>query len=107
MTSTKIPITIEQGATFHMEAELLDANNVAVDVSPFTGKAQIRQFYDSNTSYDFAVTLETGKVSLDMNAATTSLLSRGRYLYDVYLYASNTSLRIIEGTVLVTGEVTV
>jgi len=106
--STKQNIIIEQGTTFHQDFLLLNANNEPLPVSGLTAKSQIRKSYTSNTVYDFEVTLTDGNLSLDMTAANTLLIEPNRYLYDIEVTTTITDqiVRIIEGIVTVTGNVT-
>jgi hypothetical protein len=106
MVSTKFNLNVEQGATFHVEATLLNANDEPLSVTGFTSNAQIRKSSFSNTAYPFDVTLEDGLITLAMDANTTSELEPGRYVYDVYMYDANSSVRIFEGLVTVSAQVT-
>lgn len=106
MTSNKINIVIEQGASFHNEFSLLDDNGVGIDLSAYTGAAKLRKTYHSANSFDFAVTLSTGLLTLDMADTLTATIPDGFYVYDAYLYVANTAIRVLEGTATVTGSVT-
>lgn len=101
-------ITIDQGTDFSTSIDITDDNGDPIDVSAYTGAAQMRKHYTSSNSYSFTVTTSSsGQVVLSMNAATTANIAAGRYVYDCELTSnSNTVSRIIEGIVTVTPQVT-
>jgi hypothetical protein len=106
--ATKANITIDQGTTFNTEIVLTDEEGNAIDLSGYTGKAQLRKSYTSSTYKSFQVTLNDGVVYLAMNSSNSSSLTAGRYVYDVILTDSlNNVNRIIEGIVTVTPRVSV
>jgi hypothetical protein len=108
--ATKTNLVIDQGSTFSVTISVLDADGAVVDLTNYTGAAQMRKHYTSNTSTAFAVTLggANGTVALAMNAATTTNVTSGRYVYDVEITNTVTPsiTRIIEGIVTVTPNVT-
>lgn len=106
MASTKINLLMEQGATFHFEAALKDADEQPLSVVTFTARSQMRMSFESETAYEFVVTISEGLVVLDMTAANTGLIPPGRYVYDVYFYETDNTLRILEGNVIVTPQTT-
>jgi len=106
--ATKANITIDQGTTFNTEIVLTDEENNPLDLSGYTGLAQMRKSYTSSTYKSFVVTLSEGIVLLSMNSSNSSSLTAGRYVYDVLLTDSlNNVNRIIEGIVTVTPRVSV
>jgi hypothetical protein len=106
--ATKANITIDQGTTFNTEIVLTDEENNPLDLSGYTGLAQMRKSYTSSTYKSFVVTLSEGIVLLPMNSSNSSSLTAGRYVYDVLLTDSlNNVNRIIEGIVTVTPRVSV
>lgn len=108
MPANKINLVLEQGASFHFEASILDANNVPQNFGTYTGQSQMRKSIFSNTAYPFTVTLATGLVSLDMDSSITTTIWPGYYVYDVFIYdsGSDETIRLIAGQVTVTGKVT-
>ena len=105
----KANITIDQGTDFSTSINVTDDNGDAVDLSGYTGAAQMRKHYTSSTASDFtiAITAATGVVQLSMNAATTNAISAGRYVYDCELTdGSGVVSRVVEGVVTVTPGVT-
>lgn len=101
-------ISIDQGTDFSTTINVTDDNGDAVDLTSYTGAAQMRKHYTSSNSTSFVVsTTSGGEVSLSMNAAVTGALVPGRYVYDCEITdSSNTVSRLVEGIVTVTPQVT-
>lgn len=105
----KANLQIDQGADFSTEIDVLDDDGEVVDLTGYTGAAQMRKHYTSTTSVAFGVAINAsgGTVTLTMNAATSANVVYGRYVYDCELTSSgNTVSRLVEGIVTVTPQVT-
>ncbi len=103
----KANITIDQGTTFSSGIDLLDDNDEPVIVVNYTARGQIRKHYSSSNSVSFTTTLSNGSLVISLTASQTANIVAGRYVYDLELVdPSNTVLRILEGIVTVTPEVT-
>lgn len=103
----KANITIDQGSTFSSGIELLNDNDEAVDVTNYVSRGQIRKHYSSSNAVSFTTTLSNGSLIISLTANQTAAIVAGRYVYDIELVdPSNTVLRILEGIVTVTPEVT-
>lgn len=103
----KANITIDQGTTFSSGIDLLNDNDEPVDVTNYTARGQIRKHYSSSNSVSFTTTLSNGSLVISLTANQTAGMVAGRYVYDLELVdPSNTVLRILEGIVTVTPEVT-
>lgn len=107
MTATTFNLVIEQGATFSMTVDLLDANGDALNVGGYSACSQVRKSYESNTAWDFTTSLANGMLSLTMTANTTSSLEEGRYVYDAKLVEddSDVATRVVCGLVTVAATV--
>jgi uncharacterized cupin superfamily protein len=106
--ATKANLVIDQGTTFSTIITVADVEGVALDLSNYTGAAQMRKHYSSSNSFSFTIYVaNTGTVTLSMSANTTANITSGRYVYDCEI-TSNTGVvsRIAEGIVTVTPEVT-
>lgn len=105
----KSNIVIDQGTDYEVTINVKDANTTPINLTGFTGVAQIRKYYTSSKKYDFTVSISanTGEVTLGMSAANTAKITAGRYLYDCTL-TSNTNVisRIVEGIVTINPRVT-
>ena len=109
--SIKANLVIDQGANYFSTILLTDVDGIALDLTGYTGAAQIRKEYtSSNAAATFTVTItaEDGQVDLSLTAAQTANLTAGEYLYDCELTqtSSNKVSRIVEGKVTVTPEIT-
>jgi hypothetical protein len=107
--ATKANIIIDQGTTFSTTINLTDEDELPVNLTGYTGDAEIRKHYTSSNSQSFSVSLGgiAGTIVLSLTALQTANLAAGRYVYDVEITSSsNTVSRIVEGIVTVTPEVT-
>lgn len=105
--ATKANMVIDQGSTFATAIEIIDDNDEAVILTGFTARGQIRKHYSSSNSVSFTTTLANGSLVISLTANQTSNMVAGRYVYDIELIdPANTVLRILEGIVTVTPEVT-
>jgi hypothetical protein len=106
--ATKANLVIDQGTTFSTIITVADAEGVALDLSNYTGAAQMRRHYSSTNSTSFVVTVaNSGTVTLSLSANATANIPYGRYVYDCEI-TSNAAIvtRVQEGIVTVTPEVT-
>ena len=105
----KSNIVIDQGTDYEVTINVKDANTTPINLSGFTGVAQIRKYYTSSKKYDFSVSISanTGEVTIGMSSANSAAIAAGRYLYDCIL-TSNTNVisRIVEGIVTINPRVT-
>lgn len=108
MASTKANLVIDQGATFSNTIAVKDSNGDVMDLTNYTGAAQMRRHYSSTNSTSFVVTVaNSGTVTLSLSANATANIPYGRYVYDCEI-TSNAAIvtRVQEGIVTVTPEVT-
>jgi len=107
--AVKANLVVDQGTTYSTVITVETSVGEVLDLTTYTGAAQMRKHYTSSNSVSFVVGLGgvLGTVTLQMTANTTNNLVAGRYVYDVELTdSSNTVSRIIEGIVTVTPNVT-
>lgn len=104
----KTNLVVDQGANFIYNIYLIDEDGNTFDITGYTANAQIRKTYTSTsyTTITAAVSGGDGLIALSMNAATTSLLTNNRYVYDLELSSNNVVSRILEGIVTVNPGVT-
>lgn len=104
-------LSIDQGTTYTITIGVTDTTGSARNLTGYTGRAQLRRSYYTNTNTAFTVAINNpaeGEIELSLTAANTSLLKAGRYVYDLEL-VNNSTLeveRIVEGIVTVYPEVT-
>ena len=105
----KANIVIDQGTTFATTIDVTDEDGNIVNLTGFTGAAQMRKHYTSTAQTAFTVSISagTGEVTLAMTANVTNNVAPGRYMYDCELTdTTGTVSRLIEGIVTVTPGVT-
>lgn len=106
-------IVCEQGATFNLPLQWIDATGAPVDMTGYSAQMDVRA---SKTSAEVLVELSTanGRISLDsagnitlsISATDTATLIPGQYVYDLELTNGSSVERLIEGAFVVDGEVT-
>tara|TARA_B100001939_G_C16805616_1_gene557675 strand:+ start:216 stop:542 length:327 start_codon:yes stop_codon:yes gene_type:complete len=101
-------ITIDQGTTYSLTITLTNDDGTAKDLSSYTVSAQMRKSYYTSTYTAFTTAKVdlTGELTISLTAAQTSDIKAGRYVYDIEIASSSETLRILEGIVTVTPEVT-
>lgn len=106
--ATKANLVIDQGSSFSTSIALTDNDGVALNLTGYTGAAQIRKHYTSSNAVSFsvAINVNTSEVDLSLTAVQTAAMTAGRYVYDVELTLGSLVSRVIEGIVTVTPEVT-
>jgi hypothetical protein len=116
--SAKYNLVCEQATTFNFQFVIQDESNGVVtpwNLTGYTGTMTVRPFVGSNTTTlslttaNGGVTLEgiSGRVVVNISAATTANLTPSRYSYDLVVSSGGTVTRILEGRFVVTGGVTV
>lgn len=101
-------IVIDQGTTFSFTFELTNSDGSAKDLTSYDVAGQIRKSYYTSTKVDFTtskIDLE-GEITISLTATQTSALKAGRYVYDIEIDDSLETIRVLEGIVTVTPEVT-
>lgn len=101
-------IVIDQGTTFTLDVSLTNDDGTEKDLSNYTVSAQLRKSYYTNTytAFTTAKVDATGEITISLTATQTSDLKAGRYVYDIEIEGNSETLRILEGIVTVTPEVT-
>lgn len=104
-------LTINQGATFESDLDLVDDDGSAINVANYVFSGQLRKsYYSLNPTANLTLNIvnaASGNVNIYLSAATTANIKAGRYVYDIKMTdTSNTVTRIVEGVVTVTPQVT-
>jgi hypothetical protein len=101
---------LEQGTTFNTTIQIDDIYGSDYDLTGYSVSSQIRKsYYSANATATFSssVNANTGSITLTLNAATTSNIAAGRYVYDTLITNQNQEVtRILEGIVDVSPRVT-
>jgi hypothetical protein len=107
--AVKANLKISQGSDYSTTINLTDDNDSPIDLTDYTGAAQMRKYYTSSNAFDFDVDIvaNTGQVILTMSSTITNEIEAGRYVYDVELTDPEGKIsRIAEGLVTITPGVT-
>ena len=104
-------ITIDQGSTYSGKIPVVGANKIAVDLTGFNSRGQIRRSYSSLTSVEFSTNIEdpeSGEIFINLTPAQTSEMKPGRYVFDVEIYNEDESdvIRVCEGQAEITPRAT-
>jgi hypothetical protein len=101
-------IVIDQGTTFSLSVTLTNDDETPKDLTAYTVASQLRKSYYTNTFTAFTTSKVnlTGEISISLTAAQTAALKAGRYVYDIEIEDPSETVRVIEGIVTVTPEVT-
>ena len=111
MSAGTYNLTIDQGSDFALDLVIKQSGS-ALDLINYSARAQLRTSVDaSSVSATFTVTKTNasgGALKMELQAATSSALSAGQYVYDLEIYTSGDSTvkRILQGTATITPEVT-
>jgi len=125
MPAGKYNLLIEQGATFEVELQYKDSNGVAVDLSGYSGRLQIRPSIGSTTSYlclssslqpdgtglnfsgsNGATPPTSGSIGIYISAITSSMLTFDTGVYDLEIASGSFVARLLQGNVQLSKEVT-
>lgn len=102
---------LEQGASFNTSIVLDDVAGESFNLATYTASSQMRKsYYSSNAAATFSVSTgndpSLGVITISLNSANTANIYPGRYVYDVYLTNNFSRVRVLEGIVNVTPQVT-
>ena len=125
MPAGKYNLLIEQGATFEVELQYKDSNGVAVDLSGYSGRLQIRPSIGSPTAYlclssslnadgtglnfsgsNGSTPPTSGSIGVYISAITSSMLTFNTGVYDLEIQSGSFVTRLLQGNVQLSKEVT-
>lgn len=107
-------LTLSQGATWKLNLVYNNGSGNPIDLTGYTARMQARTSYDSSST---ALSLTTGTgitlggtagtIDILVGATTTASIGAAQYVYDMELVSNSGEVtRLIEGTLVVTPEVT-
>ena len=109
MTAATYNIIIEQHADFGRGFQLKE-DDVVLDLTGYSFVAQLRERTQSNTAYDFTVTVldeAQGLINMAMTDTLTATIPAGDYVYDLVMINDNDErTRLLQGMAEVTAGVT-
>ena len=114
MAAGRYNMICNQGATFSKRLTW-KIDDVAVDLTGYTGKMQARDSYGVDCAAVVDITTENGGITLDssgnidllISSSVTTAIYAKDYLYDIELTTGTTVTRLLEGKFIVTPEVTI
>lgn len=107
-----INLYMDQGASFGNTIQVVSLFGGGIlDLSDHTAKAQMRKSYGSKTAFTFTTVITSptlGKINISMTPEETQAIKPGRYLYDIEVTSATTGvkIRVIEGVIVVSPEIT-
>ncbi len=127
MSAGKYSFVIEQGATVNFEIQYRDSSNNPVDLTNYSGRMQLKSGYANNNPTTY-ITLSSslatdgtglnfsgsngstpptsGSIGVYISAASSSALTFDTAYYDLEIYSGLTAIRLIEGQVRLSKQVT-
>lgn len=101
---------VDAGSTFSTIITVRNSDGSPMNLSGYTAASQIRKSYGSITAYNFNASVhdvDLGEIRLQLSDEESGAIKPGRYLYDIEITSSiGEKLRVVEGVVLVTPEIT-
>lgn len=99
---------IEQGADYGLEFTVLDEDGELYDLTAATCAAQVRETKDSTSSISFSSSIDTATsvITLTMPSATTETFTYYSGYWDCELTITGVVTRLLEGTVVISQQVT-
>jgi len=114
MPAGKHDIYIEQGATWNLPLRWQTAEGVPIDVTGYTARMHIRKKI-GDAEFESELTTENGKITLGgadgainltLPAVETAAIDIKGGVYDLEMVKDDVVTRLLEGTVIISLEVT-
>jgi hypothetical protein len=107
-------LTFPQGATWKLAMTYTDSDGAPINLTNYTARMQARSVFESATTVlslvnGTGITLggTAGTINLLVAATVTAAIDADQYVYDLEIAsASNEVTRVVQGTLIVTPEVT-
>ena len=104
-------LSIDQGSTFLSTVDLVADDGTPINLTGYTLASQIRKsYYSLNPTANLTITVlnaAAGNVTISLDAANTSNIRAGRYLYDIKMQSNiGVVTRIVEGIVTIYPQIT-
>jgi len=125
MAAGKYSFVIEQGATLDFEIQYKDSDNVPIDLTNYSGRMHIRSSIADNTiiaalsssldvdgsGLNFSGSNGTtpptsGSIGVYLSATSSSLLAFDQAVYDLEIQSGSRVIRLLEGQIRLSKEVT-
>jgi hypothetical protein len=102
---------VDSGSDYSNIVTIASSTGAPLNLTNYTVASQMRKSYGSSSYYAFTASVyddANGKIRLQLPAELSSDIPAGRYLYDIEITntVSGAKTRVLEGTVIVTPEIT-
>ena len=106
-----VELYMDQGADFSTTINInVEDNNLPQNLEGFIVTSQLRKSLISiNATANLVCTIINpldGEIIIELDSANTANIYPGRYVYDVYVTNGNARVRVLEGIINVTPQVT-
>ena len=102
--NTSTNLVVDQGADFSKKLTVTTNGSTAYDITGLTFRAQMRPSYESSTlTAEFTtaiVTAASGIYSVSLTDTQTKAISSGRYVYDVMLTLSDSTIEVVHSGII-------
>lgn len=111
MTAATYNLTIDQGSDFALDL-VVNESGAVKDLTGYSARAQMRSTKGASTvSATFTCTIisaAAGTLKMQLINSASSAISAGKYYYDLEIFTSGDVIvsRLMQGTVILTPEVT-
>lgn len=129
MAAGKYSFTIEQGTTVDFELQYTDANDLPINLTGYTGRMQIKSAFANDNPTTYATLSSTrnadgtglnfsgsashglkpptsGSIGVYISAASSSAFTFLKAKYDLEIASGSTVVRLLEGSITLSKEVT-
>ena len=101
---------IDQGASFSTQITLYSNDGVTpLNISAASFASQMRKSYTSSTAVTITCGVGqavNGQLILSLSDTQTSAIKAGRYIYDVEMIYQGQKIRVVEGIITVSPQIT-
>ena len=111
MTAATYNLTIDQGSDFALDLVVSESGSVK-NLTNYSARAQMRSTKGaSSVSATFTCTIPNaaaGQVKMELSNSASSAISAGKYYYDLEIFTTSDAIvkRLMQGTVILTPELT-
>lgn len=107
-------LTFPQGATWKLALTYTNGTDDPIDLTNYTARMQARSVFESPTTVlslvngtGIALGGTAGTINLLVPATTTATITAAQYVYDLEIESDSSEVtRVVQGTLIVTPEVT-
>ena len=112
--ASEVNFTLDQGSTFSLSCVYKDSEGNPINLTGHTAISQARETVDASTPLwnlvsptDITLGGSSGEITLTIPATTTANYPAGKtYFYDLELITGSTVIRLIQGQIYISPEVT-